>query len=341
VASFGSRLKQEREQRGVTLDDISLSTKIGTRMLRALEEEHFDQLPGGIFNKGFIRAYARTLGMDEEQAIADYLAATGATPPAKKTDDRLDSKLENNDQTPMPELRAQLEQRAQDESPGTPSLPWGTLAVALVVIALGFAAWGFYSRQSQRGIFRQEASGSNVPSGGIADQSSQPQASQPQTSPQPSSPLQPPPSAKPVAPANSVVPPRKPNEAGVSQTEHGESSPSAPLSTTAAVTKLPQPATPPGGSFLVSIKAREDSWISITVDGEVTTQRTLVASSQKSVAARDELVIRAGNVGALDFEFNGKILPPQGAIGEAKTLTFNAQGLESTPVKTDAPALLP
>ena len=44
-------------------------------MLRALEEEKFDQLPGGIFNKGFVRAYARHVGLDEDQAIADYMAA--------------------------------------------------------------------------------------------------------------------------------------------------------------------------------------------------------------------------------------------------------------------------
>src|SRR5258708_21448529 len=44
-------------------------------MLRALEEEHFDQLPGGVFNKGFVRGYARQAGLDEAEAITDYLAA--------------------------------------------------------------------------------------------------------------------------------------------------------------------------------------------------------------------------------------------------------------------------
>src|ERR1700734_2062353 len=44
-------------------------------MLRALEDEHFDQLPGGVFNKGFVRAYARQIGLNEEEAVADYLAA--------------------------------------------------------------------------------------------------------------------------------------------------------------------------------------------------------------------------------------------------------------------------
>jgi hypothetical protein len=87
---------------------------------------------------------------------------------------------------------------------------------------------------------------------------------------------------------------------------------------------------------VVSIKARQDSWISITVDGEVTTQRTLAASSQRTISAHQELVVRAGNVGALDFELNGKKLPPQGALGEARTLTFTAQGLQPTPAKTES-----
>src|ERR1700751_2430818 len=78
MGSFGDRLKKEREQRGITLDDISLTTKIGTRLLRALEEEKFDQLPGGIFNKGFVRAYARHVGIDEDQAVADYISTIDA-----------------------------------------------------------------------------------------------------------------------------------------------------------------------------------------------------------------------------------------------------------------------
>jgi hypothetical protein len=75
LGSFGEKLRKQREQRGLELDAISNTTKISPRMLRALEDEHFDQLPGGVFNKGFVRAYARQVGLDEEEAIADYLAA--------------------------------------------------------------------------------------------------------------------------------------------------------------------------------------------------------------------------------------------------------------------------
>ena len=75
LPSFGKKLKLEREKRAITLEQISNSTKIGTRMLRALEEEDFDQLPGGIFNKGFVRAYARHVGLDEDQAAERAVTA--------------------------------------------------------------------------------------------------------------------------------------------------------------------------------------------------------------------------------------------------------------------------
>jgi cytoskeletal protein RodZ len=75
VGTFGDKFRKARERQGIKLEDVSNSTKIGSRMLRAIEEEHFDQLPGGVFNKGFVRAYAKYLGLDEEETITGYVAA--------------------------------------------------------------------------------------------------------------------------------------------------------------------------------------------------------------------------------------------------------------------------
>jgi len=52
--------------------------------------------------------------------------------------------------------------------------------------------------------------------------------------------------------------------------------------------------------------------------------------------ARNEVVVKAGNVGALDFFFNGKKLPTQGEYGKVKTLTFRADGLQVPPAKSAA-----
>jgi cytoskeletal protein RodZ len=80
MASFGENLKREREMRGVTLEEISSSTKIGIRFLRAIEAEEFAKLPGGIFTRSFIRAYARYLGLDEEPILAEYQLAAQPKP---------------------------------------------------------------------------------------------------------------------------------------------------------------------------------------------------------------------------------------------------------------------
>jgi cytoskeleton protein RodZ len=72
MASFGENLRREREMRGVTLEEIAAATKISVRFLGSLESEQFERLPGGVFNRGFLRAYAQYLGLDEGKLLADY-----------------------------------------------------------------------------------------------------------------------------------------------------------------------------------------------------------------------------------------------------------------------------
>jgi cytoskeletal protein RodZ len=74
MGAFGDKFRKAREKKDFSLDDVSNVTKISARMLQAIEEERFDQLPGGVFNKGFIRAYAKHLGLNDEEAVTDYLA---------------------------------------------------------------------------------------------------------------------------------------------------------------------------------------------------------------------------------------------------------------------------
>ena len=78
--TFGENLKREREMRGVTLDEISAATRIATRFLRAIENEEWEHLPGGVFNRGFVRAVARYLGLDEENIVAEYNLAVDDRP---------------------------------------------------------------------------------------------------------------------------------------------------------------------------------------------------------------------------------------------------------------------
>jgi len=80
TGTFGESLKREREMRGVALEEISAATRIATRFLQAIENEQWEQLPGGVFNRGFVRAVARYLGLDEEKTVAEYTLAVGDRP---------------------------------------------------------------------------------------------------------------------------------------------------------------------------------------------------------------------------------------------------------------------
>jgi cytoskeleton protein RodZ len=124
MGAFGDRLRREREMRGITLDEITESTKISRRHLEALEGEHFDQLPGGVFNKGFVRAYARFLGIDGDQAVADYAAASNEQP-------------EPEDKFPL-EIH---EQPKRNLNPRRSYLPLAFAIAALVGVLVGYMFW--------------------------------------------------------------------------------------------------------------------------------------------------------------------------------------------------------
>jgi cytoskeleton protein RodZ len=72
MTNFGARFKEAREAKGISLDRIAAETRISTRFLQAIENEEFNLLPGGVFNRGFVRAFAEKVGLDPDQAVADY-----------------------------------------------------------------------------------------------------------------------------------------------------------------------------------------------------------------------------------------------------------------------------
>jgi cytoskeletal protein RodZ len=70
--SVGEKLRLAREERGIALREISEQTRISMRYLEAIEADDYKHLPGGIFNRSFIRAYAKFIGFDEHAALEDY-----------------------------------------------------------------------------------------------------------------------------------------------------------------------------------------------------------------------------------------------------------------------------
>ncbi|MGD0302001.1 MAG: helix-turn-helix transcriptional regulator [Bryobacteraceae bacterium] len=82
-------LARFRKKAGVSLDDIAQETKISLRFLRAIEEEEFEKLPGGIFSTSYLRQYATAIGFDGAQLLAHY--ERKMNPPASGSNSRADA----------------------------------------------------------------------------------------------------------------------------------------------------------------------------------------------------------------------------------------------------------
>jgi cytoskeleton protein RodZ len=292
MGAFGDRLRREREMRGITLDEITESTKISRRHLEALEGEHFDQLPGGVFNKGFVRAYAHFLGIDEDQAVADYSAASN--------------------ELPEPENKFPLEVHEEpdrDLNPRRSNLPLVFAIAALIGVLVGYGFW-IKSKPHSEVI---ENTRPSAPASAVNEPQAKAPAPPVAASPEPTKT-----SAQPAA-SSPVTKPAPPETAGVQATEARR--------VVASAESADPPPSVKEKAFFVQVKAKEDSWVSIVADGKSVMQRVLTADKHKKIKAGKTLVLRTGNAGGIEVSFNGHPLGALGNENEPRTLTFNASGL--------------
>jgi len=485
LGAFGEKLRKHREQRGLALDAISNITKISPRMLRALEEEHFDQLPGGVFNKGFVRAYARMVGLNEEETLTEYLGAlresqiqqqtilpdfrTSAAKPSpvaapdahqqarhpdvagealggsvvrtnvapkddsgatisvndsaptskpaggngqdgndrdahaesavgietgnrhsaapdtshsdfaredfpkrdfrkgdRRKHDRRQNQNTQNQNIPGADdseihARGMLGPYLQNEAVGNDArnnssdagnafgggIPWRKLAAALLVVFVLLAIWNL--RRDRDGA--NAAHSEPAPSLSLATPASTPAAQPPSvsslTAKQPSSgnlssgnsssgtlslgntaaksttggAISLPATSATTAKSADPVPPKR----AASLPDASSKPAPRPFGTHAAAGKVP-------ASFRLVIRAQENSWISIMADGKPVAQETLIAPANTSVRASREIVVRTGNAAGISFMLNGKEISARGSEGQAKTFTFDAEGLRATPL---------
>lgn len=87
MVSFGKKIRRERQRRGITLVEVSNATKISLQYLGALERNDFRKLPGGVFNRGYVRAFAQSVGANPERMVRAYLAEEQARGVEDKSQD--------------------------------------------------------------------------------------------------------------------------------------------------------------------------------------------------------------------------------------------------------------
>ncbi len=313
MGSFGDKLKREREMRGITLEEISEATKIGTRSLRALEEEHFDQLPGGIFNKGFVRSYAKFLGLDEEQAVADYVTAT--------------NEVGTSTQTQMQALAEEADRKRAIREAAQGGGTGGMMAavIAIVVIAGigfgGFKAWQFKKSQRETIEAVQAAPRKQAPppvqvlTAATNDTTAtSTDATATTLTPTASTTAAVPAANSAATPGTSSAPPAS------------SATPAATAPKTAATDKKPEFA------IVVSIKATKKAWVKVTADGKTIYQDQMDPDifSKKEVAlhANDKMSMVIGNAGGIELVVNGKPAGTLGSDGQTRSLTITPEGIQ-------------
>jgi cytoskeleton protein RodZ len=137
--SFGDWLRRQRELREISLRDIAERTKISLRYLEAMEADRFDLLPAPIFAKGFLREYARYVGLSPDDVVNHYLSVHH--PEELATDPKEDTKV-----------RARPKQIDPGPTPMRRTWSWGlllALAGLILLVLVALVAWLADHRHSE------------------------------------------------------------------------------------------------------------------------------------------------------------------------------------------------
>jgi cytoskeleton protein RodZ len=133
MGSFGEDLKKAREAKGVAIEAIAAATKISTRYLQSVEQEQFDQLPGGVFRRSIVRSYARTAGLDEEEWVRRYLEVSHENVGPTEEDQAWMAFAENVGRA-----------RGGEAHANSSMARWaGVVALLLLVIGMSWFVWGY------------------------------------------------------------------------------------------------------------------------------------------------------------------------------------------------------
>ncbi|WP_226665587.1 helix-turn-helix domain-containing protein [Metabacillus litoralis] len=144
MSELGNRLKQAREEKNISLDDLQAITKIQKRYLLGIEEGNYSMMPGKFYARAFIKQYAEAVNLNAEDLFEEYKSEV---PTTYKED--------------VPEQLSRV--KTQRELPKTASkfiefLPKVAILVLILIIAIGFWIW----RQNASGNDQVDENNTNI-----------------------------------------------------------------------------------------------------------------------------------------------------------------------------------
>jgi cytoskeleton protein RodZ len=294
MGSFGENLRREREMRGVTLEEISAATKISVRFLKSIENEEFSALPGGLFNRSFVRSYARYLGLDEDPLLEEYQIAA-------KTRGEVD----------LSQFSPPRTYSRTDRHPN--HTLWG-VAFAAVLLVIGFGLWRHSHRTvappaGTKQVRPTKSAPADVPAASSAAHSSglTPAAATKSLATQ----IESKPQAEKIEPAAGGVL-------------------AATSSMASQIPKLP-PVTDTDGKLVLQIATTERSWMAVDADGKMVMQGMMDANTVKTFKADASFDVLTGNAQGVILTLNGQALKPLGREGEVKQVHLTWDSLKKPP----------
>lgn len=309
--SFGAWLRHQREARSVSMREIADNSKISLRYLEALEQDRFDVLPAPVFARGFLREYARVVGLNPDEVVNLYLVA-------------LEERSEGSRRIERPKPM-----RAESASKAPSSLGYGLLLGLAVVLFVGIAALLSFLAERRRGAPTESRlvapATMAVPAQGASAPSSPTSSS----------------SVRGPAASDAAA-------AGAQPAGDGGISPAAgppaavPSASAMEIAAPPAPAAgaPPAaaGPFRVVLNFSQDCWMESVVDGNRRTSELKAAGETVQLEAFQAVVLTLGNSRALTVEVDGEpFVLPENSTRVIRDLRIERPG-RPVPAVPDAPA---
>ncbi|MEO8197020.1 MAG: RodZ domain-containing protein [Thermoanaerobaculia bacterium] len=307
--SFGAWLRHQREARSVSMREIADNSKISLRYLEALEQDRFDVLPAPVFARGFLREYARVVGLNPDEVVNLYLVA-------------LEERAEGTRRIEHPKPA-----RAESLSSAPSSLGYGLLLGLAVVLFVGIAALLSFLAERRRGVPTES------------------QLVAPATMVAPASGAPAPAALVSLSPAEPGIGAGEP--AGTMAEAPASGSPMSPVAT--ATSPAPAAAVaaadgvPPAaaGPFRVVLNFSQDCWMESVVDGIRRTSELKAAGETVQLEAFQSVVLTLGNSRALTVEVDGvPFALPENSTRVVRDLRIERPG-QAGPAPAGAPPRRP
>ena len=271
-------LKSEREKRKISLEKIAADTRISLRYLQYIEENRFGELPGGVYNRAFIKAYCESINLDPQEVL-EYYDTLIATAPSEKNSKTI---------IQIPSQRS--------HSIPVPVIVW---SIMLLVSALGIYLSRGWIAEMFSPYFTEESDADSVRDV-VLD-----------TSVEPVPESVPPTAGRETGSAASVEPASVPQSSTLPVSQGTTATSGAVVSGEEILSVDSAPA-----SLRLEINARERCWISIEMDERSAVRKLMEPGESEVFKADKRLKVLIGNAGGVFVEINGTATKPLGNSGE-------------------------